>query len=230
MSTAFTPTPTIAPTIASRADGLLRDVRAGTGWANRRWYSPWIVVLMSAPLYGAAMGWFSVDSPARVLMPVYIAIKMPILIGATTLLCLPGFFVINSILGLRSDFGEAWRAITGAQAAMTLALLSLAPVTLFAYAGGMGHLDAVRFNAVMFTLATGAAQVVLFVRYRRLRALSPRHGWAMWFWVILYGFVGIQMGWMLRPFIGTPGKPVAFFREEPFSNAYVVIAKLLGGG
>ena len=48
-------------------------------------------------------------------------------------------------------------------------------------------------------------------------------------WVGLYAFVGMQMGWMLRPFIGDPGLPVAFFRQEPFSNAYVVIARLIFG-
>lgn len=219
-----------AAPLTTRLDGLLRDLRAGSGWANRRWYSPWLVVLLSAPIYGAVMGSFSVSSAERLLMPVYIALKMPLLIGATTLLCLPGFFVINSVLGLRRDFGRAWRAVTGAQAAMTLGLASLAPITIVAYASGLGHNDAVRFNAIMFALATGAAQVVLFVRYRALRTASPRHVWAMWFWVVLYGFVGIQMGWMLRPFIGTPGKPVAFFREEPFSNAYVVVFRLFGGG
>jgi hypothetical protein len=31
---------------------------------------------------------------------------------------------------------------------------------------------------------------------------------------------------MLRPFVGAPGLPVTFFRDEPFSNAYVAVAKL----
>ena len=51
----------------------------------------------------------------------------------------------------------------------------------------------------------------------------------LWGWLIAYTFVGIQMGWMLRPFVGTPGIPVTFFRQEPFTNAYVVIAKLVFG-
>jgi hypothetical protein len=46
-------------------------------------------------------------------------------------------------------------------------------------------------------------------------------------WAALYIFVGIQMGWMLRPFIGDPAAPVGFFRPEPFSNAYEVVARLL---
>ena len=31
-------------------------------------------------------------------------------------------------------------------------------------------------------------------------------------WVILFGLVGAQMGWVLRPFIGKPGLPFVWFR------------------
>ncbi len=216
-------------TLPANLDTLIRHLRAGDGRINRRWFSPWLVVLAAGPLYGLVMGSFSVDAPSRALLPVLIAIKMPLLIGATTALCLPAFFVINTVLGLREDFGRACRAITASQAALTLALLALAPLTALAYQSGISHGNAVLFNAGMFTIATAAAQGVLFTRYRTLIAQTRRHVVAIWFWLLLYGFVGIQMGWMLRPFIGTPGKPVAFFREEPFSNAYVVIVRLLGG-
>jgi hypothetical protein len=33
-------------------------------------------------------------------------------------------------------------------------------------------------------------------------------------WVIVFGLVGAQMGWILRPFIGRPGLPFSFFRER----------------
>jgi len=33
-------------------------------------------------------------------------------------------------------------------------------------------------------------------------------------WVIVFGLVGAQMGWMLRPFIGAPHAPVTFFRPR----------------
>jgi hypothetical protein len=43
----------------------------------------------------------------------------------------------------------------------------------------------------------------------------------------IYIFVGIQMGWVLRPFIGSPHAPVEFFRRESWGNAYEVVARLL---
>lgn len=33
-------------------------------------------------------------------------------------------------------------------------------------------------------------------------------------WIFLYGAVGAQMGWVLRPFIGNPGQPFEWFRER----------------
>jgi hypothetical protein len=40
-------------------------------------------------------------------------------------------------------------------------------------------------------------------------------------WVILFGLVGAQMGWVLRPFIGKPGLPFVWFRgrESNFFEA-----------
>jgi hypothetical protein len=45
--------------------------------------------------------------------------------------------------------------------------------------------------------------------------------------MVLYIFVGIQMGWVLRPFIGDPMEPVQFFRDEAWDNAYVIVARMV---
>ncbi len=46
-------------------------------------------------------------------------------------------------------------------------------------------------------------------------------------WLVIYVFVGIQMGWVLRPFIGDPRMPVQFFREGSWSNAYEVVILMI---
>ena len=35
------------------------------------------------------------------------------------------------------------------------------------------------------------------------------------------------MGWILRPFVGTPGMPPEFFRAGSWTNAYLVVGRLL---
>jgi hypothetical protein len=186
-----------------------------------------LVALLAAAAYGAFMGSFSLHSPERAWLMVYSAAKMPILIAATGALCLPGFFVLNSILGLRGDLPRALGAILASQAALAVALLSLGPLTRLAYFSGIDHREAILVNAGMFAAATVAGHTVMLRRYRPLIADNPLHRFALWAWVVLYVFVGIQMGWMLRPFIGSPAIPVTFLREEPFSNAYVFLVRLI---
>jgi hypothetical protein len=175
------------------------------------------------------MGSFAFFWPGRVLMMLYSAAKMPLLVGSATLLCALPFYVLHLVLGLRADFPAAVRAVVSGQASMALALASLAPLTRFAYFCGLTHPQAILFNGAMFALATAAGHAVMMRRYRPLIASDPRHRLTLWTWVTLYVFVGIQAGWMLRPFIGTPGKPVTFFRDEPFSNAYIVVLRLIAG-
>jgi len=41
--------------------------------------------------------------------------------------------------------------------------------------------------------------------------------------------VAIQMAWVLRPFIGSPGNPAQFFRAESWGNAFVILGRGLWG-
>ncbi len=192
------------------------------------WWLPLMVVAFS-PIYGAVMGSFELGSPQRLLMLVYGGVKVPLLLFATTALCLPGFFVLNTILGLRDDFRDALQAILAGQAGLSIALASLAPLTRFWYFSCGSYRAALLFNAAMFTVATVAGHITMLRYYRSLIRRHGHHRLTLAAWVALYAFVGIQMGWMLRPFIGNPRVPVSFFRDEPFSNAYVVVAGLIFG-
>ena len=49
----------------------------------------------------------------------------------------------------------------------------------------------------------------------------------LWTWLAIYVFVGIQMAWVLRPFVGDPRLPAQFFREHSWGNAYDVVARLI---
>jgi hypothetical protein len=46
-------------------------------------------------------------------------------------------------------------------------------------------------------------------------------------WVIVFGLVGAQMGWVLRPFIGNPNMPFTFFRGRE-SNFFMAVLQKLG--
>jgi hypothetical protein len=188
-----------------------------------------LIVLSFGPLYGAVMGSFHLDAPERLLMMLYSGLKVPLLLFSTALICLPGFFVLNTVLGLRDDLREALRAIVAGQAALSVVLASLAPLTRFWYFSCESYRAALLFNAGVFAVAAVAGQLVIYRYYRPLIRRNRNHRVMLGAWFVLYAFVGIQTAWMLRPFIGAPELRVSFFREGSFTNAYVVVAGLLTG-
>ena len=42
-------------------------------------------------------------------------------------------------------------------------------------------------------------------------------------WLVIYCVVGAQMGWILRPFIGTPDMPFQVFRAREFNFFHAII-------
>ncbi|MEN3609259.1 hypothetical protein AAH979_06905 [Plantactinospora sp. ZYX-F-223] len=49
----------------------------------------------------------------------------------------------------------------------------------------------------------------------------------LYIWILLFGFVGTQLAWTLRPFFGDPEQPFAFFRSID-GNFYAEILRSLG--
>ena len=45
-------------------------------------------------------------------------------------------------------------------------------------------------------------------------------------WIVVYGLVGAQMSWILRPYIGSPGKPFEWFRPRE-SNFFEAVWRTL---
>jgi len=190
-----------------------------------RWL--FLFVLVFGVFYGGVMGCFSGLASGRQHQLIYSGVKVPMLLLVTFALCLPSFFVINAVAGLRDDFGEALRAVVATQACVTAVLACLAPVTALFYASSANYTLAVLFNGLIFGVATITSQVVVRRYYAALIRRSPTHRTMLYVWLLLYVFVGIQMGWVLRPFIGDPNAPVAFFRTDAWGNAYVVVGRLI---
>ena len=219
------------PSAVASIDAFLRGEGLYTPERTRERPTWWIptLILGCCPIYGLAMGSFALESPDRLWMMVFAAIKAPLLLLATTTLCLPPFFVLNNLLGLRGDFREALQAILAGQAGVSVALASCAAFPVLWYLSVDSYRAALLFNTAIFTAAACAGHLAMQRYYRLLIRRDPLHRVALRAWLGLYAFVGIQMGWTLRPFIGSPDMPVGFFRPEPFSNAYVVVWRLIFG-
>jgi hypothetical protein len=181
-------------------------------------------IVLFGLFYGTMMGlFFGPDQLPRLLQSLYSGVKVPLLLILTFLLALPSFYVLNMLMGLAGDFPRVIRALLATQAGLTVVLASLAPFTLLFYASTTNYDAAILFNALMFGTASVVGQRLLKRFYAPLIARDRRHLTMVRVWIILYAFVGIQMGWVLRPFIGDPDKPTHFFREGAWGNAYVEV-------
>jgi len=210
------------------------DVLRRRGWPTERRALPNLVglIVVFGMVYGAAMGSFGGFRDDRPLQMLYSALKVPLMLAATFAISLPSFFVLNTLLGLRSDFNYALRAVAATQAGLAIILASLAPLTILWYLSSSRYSAAVTFNGVLFAIASFSAQWILRDYYQPLVNKNRRHLIMMRAWAVLYSFVGIQMAWMLRPFVGDPHSEVQFLREDTWGNAYLVVlglvARMLG--
>ena len=94
-----------------RAQGVFR---VGRGRVPVARLTLWLVVCGFG--YGLAMGSF----PGRIEQALYSGSKVPLLLTVSTVICLPNFFVVNAMLGLRDDFSAALRAVVTAQATVAV--------------------------------------------------------------------------------------------------------------
>lgn len=171
--------------------------------------------------YGLAMGSYA----GRPLQSLYSGLKVPLLLVLSTGVCLPNFYVLCALLGLRDDFAAALRGVLAAQATVAVGLFALLPIVVLFYASGVDYSTAILGNGAAFALATLAGQRTLDRHYAPLVRADRRHALARRAWVLLYVFVAIQLAWVLRPFVGDPGRTSAFVRDDAWSNAYVVVLR-----
>ncbi|MBD1863599.1 MULTISPECIES: actin-binding WH2 domain-containing protein [Trichocoleus] len=181
-------------------------------------------------IYGAVIGAFA--GPLQALSS---AVKLPALYLITLIICLPTLYFFNIIFGSKLTLGQHFVVLLGSAAIISILLFSFAPVTLFFLATIDNYQFFKLLNVVIFGI-TGFLGINFL--YHSLQALSPQDsaGQAtrtqiLQSWLILYAFVGSQLGWTLRPFFGAPGEPFELFRDMQgnfYLNVIQSILEVLG--
>ena len=172
------------------------------------------------------MGWWR--SPEQAL---YVAIKFPLVILLTAagnallngmlapllglnitlrqslLAVLMSFAIVAAILGAFSPLVAfvTWNAppmTADVKATIPYAFVKLVDVIVIAFAGIAG-------NVRLFQLLTKLSQ--------RNRRVAQR---VLFAWLAGNLFLGSQLTWIARPFIGAPELPVAFFRDDAFQGNF----------
>jgi hypothetical protein len=91
-------------------------------------------------------------------------------------------------------------------------------------------------NVAFFTVAGGMGVLFLWQARRIFEAWDNEEGRSarrliFYLWALLYSFVGSQMAWTLRPFMGTPGYEFIFLEQRGgnfYSDVFESIRIILG--
>ena len=181
-------------------------------------------------LYGAVMG--STHSLWQTLSS---AVKLPFLFLATLIVCSPTLYFFNVLFGSRQSLTQNIALILTAITVTSVLLLSCAPIGLF-FLLTTSHYQFFKLLNVAIFATAGGMGVLFLSQGMRVVAASGHEGasgrrMVLRLWVLVYAFVGSQMAWTLRPFIGAPSMKFELFRQlggNFYTNIFASIGEILG--
>lgn len=181
-------------------------------------------------LYGAVMGsthslWQTISS----------AVKLPLLFLATLFVCVPSLYFFGLLFGSNQSLSQNITVILTGITVTSVLLLSFAPITLFFLLTTTQYQFFKLLNVAFFAIS-GLMGVVFLYQGMKVVSNTDEEGastrrWVLIFWMFVYAFVGSQMAWTIRPFIGAPGTDFELFRQlggNFYSNILYSIGEILG--
>lgn len=159
------------------------------------------------------------------------AVKLPALYLITLLICLPTLFFANIIFGSKRTFAQHFALVLTAVSVTSVLLFSFAPITLFFLITTNNYQFLILLNVIIFSL-TGFIGISSLYNATTVVLEQDDEGSKtrkkiIQSWLLLYAFVGSQLGWTLRPFFGTPDSVFQLFRERE-GNFYLSVMQSLG--
>ncbi|BAZ12640.1 hypothetical protein NIES4071_44720 [Calothrix sp. NIES-4071] len=182
-------------------------------------------------IYGAIIG--SSHSFAQALSG---AIKLPAFYLLTLIICFPTLFFFNVLFGSRSSVQQHFVVLMTAISVISVLLFSFAPVTLFFLITAPKAYQFFKLLNVAIFGITGFFGVKFLYEGMQLLSELDEVGKKtrtsiLRSWLLLYGFIGMQLGWFLRPFFGSPDTKFEMFRAVQ-GNFYLdivsAISEILG--
>ena len=184
-------------------------------------------VVLATAVYGAVLGIWR--SP---LMAVYVAVKLPVVFVASTLVVSVFGWMVGLVVGAEQKYGEVLAAVFSAMATAGRILLALAPVVLYFILTGApdeGSRATMRFahacmmfgHIVVFSVAGLVGNCMLYRDLARRVPANCHLKMMMVLWLSSFAIVGCQLGWMARPLVGSPNIAVEFVREDALESNFL---------
>lgn len=184
-------------------------------------------IALFAALYGATLGFYTLSWQI-----VLSAIKAPILLFGTVTICLPALFTFNVLLGSKLSFKQTAAMLSVTAYIMATVLVSLALITLFFIVSTTSKEFILLLNVAAFGIAGmfGVRMLWTGMDYLTIRSGYKPNRQIIQIWTLIYIFVGTQLAWILRPFIGDGGQVVIFRHIEGnfYQSVFHTFLRLLG--
>lgn len=172
--------------------------------------SPFRMIAVSAfcyALYGAAAGFFQGGDQILVA-----ALKAPLIILFTLLLCLPSLYVFSAVAGAEWTRRSFLAVLAGFAGTLALVLLALLPIN-WLFSSSSRHLGTATF--LQFFLWLIALSLAWRFLGKGLQATGARDG--MILWLLLFCVVSLQAATVLRPVLSRkPGGAIFVSGKKSF--------------
>ena len=164
-----------------------------------------MISLVGLAIYGAVSGTFSGLNQSWVG-----ALKAPLIVVASLILCLPSFLVFSTLAGATHERRRTVAALADILAVSTMMLLALMPVT-WLFTMGTQSL------AFVTTLHVIAWWIGIYFVYRGLRRRFPEVRSDTWkLWTLTFILVSLQMTTVMRPVLQRPPETPFFEQGRVF--------------
>jgi hypothetical protein len=179
-------------------------------------------------LYGLMMG--TSNSLQQALAS---AVKLPSLFLITLFVCLPTLYFFNLLFGSQLTFRQTSALIMAALNVTAALSLAFASITLTFWLTVPDYSAFLLLNVGVLALMSwwGLTFLIQGMRLVHTGYLGIHRRRMLLFWMLVYAFVGTQMAWALRPFVGSPDAPFELIRESQgtfYTGVYYHLRQLLG--
>ncbi len=154
------------------------------------------------------------------------SVKIPVLFTLTLLICFPAFLIMQFILGSKLRLSQMIAIILSGFVLSAAIMIAFAPIIVFFQLTGGNYHFLILLHISIWVLSGffGMKIVVGALKFScEKKNIYPQIGVVVFrFWIVILAFVGIQLAWNLRPFLGKRGEPFRFFRKYE-GNFYTAV-------
>lgn len=188
-----------------------------------------VAILSLCGIYGLTMGGAGLELgwSRGALQVLSSGVKVPMLYLLTLLVCYPVLFIVLVLMGSRLSFKQTLALILLALTLNSVLLAAFAPIIAFFIVTNSSYEFIKLMHVFVMTFSGFWAMSALWHGLREMcekSNLYPKRAVRiMQVWILIFGFVGTQMAWSLRPFIGSPDRPFQLFRADQEGNFYSAV-------